>query len=342
MREFLEQLIDRRDLTEEEAAALLVALSSEQTPAAAAGGVLAALRAKGETAEEVRGFAKAMRRLALRPEIPGREGAVDVVGTGGDGSGSLNLSTGAALLAAACGQPVIKHGNRAQSSRCGSADVLEALGMELPPDGRAARQWFEKTGFTFLFAPHFHPALRTLGPVRRSLGVPTVFNILGPLSNPVEPPFLLVGAFSAPAAELIARALSGLPIRRAFVVHGANGWDEPTPLGPFLLFDVTAGRVLAGRRDPAELGLPRRSAEELRGGDARENARSLREALSGEPGAHADSLRLGAALAMEVTGLVATTGEGLDLASSAIASGAASRLVERLTAGSTGDGEEHG
>ena len=166
MREFLEQLIDRRDLTEEEAA-LLVALSSEQTPAAAAGGVLAALRAKGETAEEVRGFAKAIRRLALRPEIPGREGAVDVVRTGGDGSGSLNLSTGAALLAAACGQPVIKHGNRAQSSRCGSADVLEALGMELPPDGRAARQWFEKTGFTFLFAPHFHPALRTLGPVRR-------------------------------------------------------------------------------------------------------------------------------------------------------------------------------
>ncbi len=226
-----------------------------------------------------------------------------MVGTGGDGSGSLNLSTGAALLTAACGQPVVKHGNGSVSSRCGSADVLREIGLEVPLDERAAGRCLAATGFTFLFAPHYHPAMRALAPVRRSLGVRTVFNLLGPLTNPAAPPFLVVGAYSEPAARLIAETLAGMSIERAFVVHGAPGWDEATPVGPFVLFDV--------RREPGGAtgaGPGRRSAsrtcspEDLIGGDAPENARRLKEALSGSRGPDRNALVLGAALALEVTG----------------------------------------
>ena len=155
------------------------------------------------------------------------------MGTGGDGSGSLNLSTGAALLAAACGLPVVKHGNRSVSSKSGSADVLEALGVTLPADPAAARALLDATNFTFLFAPNFHPAMKAIAPVRRALGVRTVFNILGPLTNPAAPPFAMIGAFDLPTARLLADTLAGMPIQRCFVVHGEPGWDEATPVGPF-------------------------------------------------------------------------------------------------------------
>ncbi len=206
-----------------------------------AGALLAALRAKGVTADEVRGFAGAMRKLARKPALPSNQGgvdAIDIVGTGGDASGSLNLSTGAALLAAACGLPVIKHGNRGISSRCGSADLIEALGLSLPLDEVAAAGCFAATGFTFLFAPYYHPAMKALAPMRAALGIRTVFNMLGPLTNPGTPRFLLIGAYDAATAELIAGTLAGMQVQRAWVVHGAAGWDEATPIGPFLAFDV--------------------------------------------------------------------------------------------------------
>ncbi|MGB5580349.1 MAG: anthranilate phosphoribosyltransferase, partial [Woeseia sp.] len=213
----LEQLLARTDLSEADAAALMRALTDESLPPAMAAALLVTLRAKGETAAEVRGFATAMRALARPVELPPGLAAADIVGTGGDASGSLNLSTGAALVAAACGLPVVKHGNRSVSSKSGSADVLEALGLTLPADATAARAQFDATNFTFLFAPNFHPAMKSIAPVRRALGVRTVFNILGPLTNPAAPPFGLIGAFDLPTAKLMADTLAGMPIGRCLV-----------------------------------------------------------------------------------------------------------------------------
>ena len=243
----LQQLLERRDLSQRQAEGLLAHLTDPQLPPAMAGALLAALSAKGLVAEEVRGLAQAMRRLARRPELPPDLRAIDIVGTGGDASGSFNISTGTALLTAACGVPVVKHGNRSVSSRCGSADVLEALGLTVPLDEAAAGACLAATRFTFLFAPHYHPATASVAPVRAALGVRTMFNILGPLVNPAEPPFHLVGAFSLEVAQLLADAFEGLPIERTFVVHGADGWDEPTPIGPFTLFDVRPGAVASQR-----------------------------------------------------------------------------------------------
>ena len=223
----LERLLQKEDLTEVQAEELLRKITDGSLPGELIAGLLVALRAKGETPAEVRGFAKAMRALAKRPEIAPGKPVVDIVGTGGDRSGSLNLSTGSALLLAACGVRVVKHGNRSVSSKSGSADVLEELGYKLPADPAQAGNSLKATGFTFLFAPFFHPAMKTVAPVRRAMGVRTVFNILGPLTNPAEPPFMLLGAYSEAAAEMMAKTLSGMKIERAFVVHGKPGWDRP-------------------------------------------------------------------------------------------------------------------
>lgn len=331
MREMLETVLDRRDLTESQADELLTQLTSEQCPPALAGAMLAALRTKGVVADEVRGFARAMRRLARRPQVPAGLRAIDVVGTGGDASGSLNISTGTALLTAACGVPVLKHGNRSISSRAGSADVLEALGLEVPLDEQAAGQCLAACNFTFLFAPHYHPATKAVAPVRAALGVRTIFNILGPLTNPAEPPFHLIGAYSREVAELIAQTLAGMEVERTFVVHGAGGWDEPTPIGPFVLFDVRPGRVAVEVRDPQDYRLATCQPAGLAGGDAQHNARALTAVLTGEErGPHRDCLLLGAALALEVAGEARTVHEAVECAAEAIDSGAARRVLENL------------
>jgi len=332
MRAVLEQLLERRDLSQNQATELLVGLTDEAVAPPLAGAVLAALRAKGETAEEIRGFAVGMRGLARRPALEPGEPLVDIVGTGGDGSGSLNLSTGAALLAAAAGLRVVKHGNRSVSSRCGSADVLEELGLRLPLDEQRAGTVLQETGFTFLFAPYYHPAMGALAAVRRSLGIRTVFNVLGPLTNPAEPAHLLVGAFDVPAAQLMAETLSGLPIRRAFVVHGEPGWDEPTPVGPFVRFDVRPGQVRREERDPADYGLPRCTPGALLGGDAAQNAARLRAVLRGEAGPQRDALVLGAALALELAGVADSPRAATAAASAAIDDGRAGVLLDRIDA----------
>jgi anthranilate phosphoribosyltransferase len=331
LRATLEQLLERRDLTEAQAGELLVALTDPEVAPALAGALLAALRSKGVTADEVRGFAGAMRRLARRPRISLGAPIVDIVGTGGDASGSFNLSTGAALLVAACGLRVVKHGNRAVSSRSGSADLLEALGLKMPLDETAAGQCLDATGFTFLFAPHYHPALKTLAPIRSALAVRTVFNMLGPLANPAEPPFHLIGAFSLDAAALIAQTLAGMPIERAFVVHGEPGWDEPTPVGPFTLFDVRPGRVTQEVREAAQFGLRSCDAAALAGGDVGHNAAALRAVLEGrDRGAHRDALLIGAALTLELTGNEQDPRRAADRAAAVIDSGAARGLLDRL------------
>jgi len=332
LRNTLEQLIARRDLSEVQSQELLEALAAEAIAPALAGALLAALQMKGVVAAEVRGFAGAMRRLARRPGIPAGVRAIDVVGTGGDRSGSLNISTGTALLTAACGVPVVKHGNRSLSSRAGSADLLEALGMRLPLDEHAAPACLAAANFTFLFAPYFHPAMKAIAPVRSALGVRTVFNLLGPLTNPAEPPLHLIGAPSLETARLMAAALAQMPIERAFVVHGAEGWDEPTPIGPFHLLDVRPGQVREELRAPQDFGLATCAASMLAGGDAAHNARALRAVLAGEDrGAHRDCLLLGAALALEVAGEMKGTA-AIAHAARAIDSGAAARLLDAVVA----------
>jgi anthranilate phosphoribosyltransferase len=331
LREHLECLLERRDLAESQAEQLLVLLASTEDAPALSGAILATLRCKGVVAGELRGFARAMRRLARRPLVPEGLRAIDIVGTGGDGSNSLNISTGTAILVAACGLPVVKHGNRSVSSRAGSADVLAALGLRLPLDEQDAAACLAATGFTFLFAPYYHPAMKAVASVRAALGVRTVFNILGPLSNPAQPPFHLLGAFSLETAELMAEAVSGLPIERAFVVHGAAGWDEPTTVGPFTLFDVRPGSVSVETRAPEDFGLARTPPEALIGGDPAHNAAVIRDVfVNGACNPYRDCLLLGAALALELTGESAEPAEAIERATAAIDGGAAGRLLGSL------------
>ncbi|HTP39186.1 MAG TPA: anthranilate phosphoribosyltransferase [Steroidobacteraceae bacterium] len=327
----LDRLLDGQSLAEQQAYELLVALTEPELAPAMGGALLAALRAKGVTADELRGFASAMRARARRPAIPAGVAAVDIVGTGGDKSGSFNISTGAALLSAAAGLKVVKHGNRSVSSRAGSADVLEALGLKLPLDEQRAADCLAATGFTFLFAPYYHPSMKNVAPVRTAMGVRTVFNILGPLSNPAEPAFHVIGAFNLATAELMAQALQGMQLQRAFVIHGAEGWDEPTPLGPFEIFDVRPGGLRREKRRPEDYGLRRCHSVELAGGDAQYNAAGLARVLRGEDrGAHRDALLLNAALALEVSGTETQPRAALARAAAAIDSGAAAQLLARL------------
>lgn len=333
LRDTLERLLDRKDLSESEASDLLTALTDANTSPAMAGALLTALRVKGVTANELRGFATSMRALARKPVLPEGSPLVDMVGTGGDGSGSFNLSTGAALLVAAMGIRVAKHGTSSISSRSGSADVVRALGLQLPLDETASGECLKATGFTFFFAPHYHPAMKTIMPIRQALGVRTVFNMLGPLLNPAAPPFHLIGAYHIDAAALMADALSGMPIERTFVVHGHGGWDEATPVGPFAFFDVRPGKVTRTERSAAEFGLPECTAEDLKGGDATHNARHLRAVLQGEDrGPHRNAIVLQAALVLELLGKAQSPKDAARMAGEAIDSGAGRQVLEKLAA----------
>ena len=331
LRSMLERLMAGQDLSEGQAGAAMRELAGGEAEPALAGALLATLRLKGESAAELRGFARAMRELAIRPELPAGGPVADVVGTGGDGSGSINLSTGAGLLAASCGVRIAKHGNRAVSSKTGSADVLQALGVAWPSTAEEVTRSLEAHGFAFMFAPYFHPAMKSIAPIRAALGVRTVFNLLGPLANPARPPFMLVGVFSPEAAALMADTLSGLDIDRCFVVHGEPGWDEPTPAGKFLLIDVRPGEVRERTVDPADFGIPRCKPSDLAGGERDYNAATLEGALRGD-GAEAlnDALVLQAGLVLELVGAAGSLPEGLSAAREALQSGAPARLLEDM------------
>ena len=329
----LDRLLDGEALAETQAYDLMHKLAEGELAPALAGARLAGLRAKGETADESRGFATAMRELALHPDIPDGAPTVDTVGTGGDGSGSLNLSTGTGLLAAASGSRVVKHGNRSVSSRSGSADMLECLGMPLPLYEKPAVACLEDTGFTFLFAPAYHPAMKAVVPIRGALSVRTVFNVLGPLTNPAAPPFQLIGAYSKDAAKLMADTLAGMPLERAFVVYGVPGWDEATPAGDFVLYDVRPGSVTETTRSPSDYGVAVCSPEALEGGDAEHNARELVRVFTGEDkGAHRDALLMGTSLVLEVQGIAMDPVDGVQQAAAAIDDGRAEAFLAGLKA----------
>ncbi|MER3410211.1 MAG: anthranilate phosphoribosyltransferase [Thermoleophilia bacterium] len=328
----LSRLLDGRSLRREEARAVMDTVMAGEATQAQIAAFLVALRAKGETAEEIAGCAEALRAHAL-PVRPRREDLVDTAGTGGDGQATLNLSTAAALVAAAAGAAVAKHGNRAVSSACGSADVLEALGfaLELPPE-RVARS-IDELGFGFLFAPALHPGFRHAAPVRRELGVRTVFNLLGPLANPAGARSQIVGVYGPELVPTLAQVLAQLGARRALVVHGAGGIDELSPAGPNLVCEVEAGAVRERVIDPAELGLQRCSPEVLRGGSPQENAATLRSVLAGKDrSGRRSAVLLNAAGALVACGRAEDLREGLALAAETIDSGAAIARLEELVA----------
>jgi anthranilate phosphoribosyltransferase len=327
----LAQLLDGRDLSRDEARTVMGSImTGEATPAQIAG-FLIALRAKGETADEIAGCAEAMREHVL-PVRPQRADLVDTAGTGGDGAKTINISTAAALVAAAAGAGVAKHGNRAVSSASGSADVLEALGfeLELPPERVAAS--IDELGFGFLFAPTHHPAMRHAAPVRHELAARTVFNVLGPLTNPAGARAQVVGVYAPELVRTIAEVLAQLGASRAFVVHGAGGIDELSPAGPNFVCEVVGSSVRARNIDPLELGVARCDPSELRGGSPEENAAAIRAVFAGENGGRRSAILLNAAGAIAAGGHAEDLREGLELARQAVDSGAAAARLEELIA----------
>ncbi len=329
MQRALQRLIDGHDLTRVEARGAMDGIMLGEATPAQIGGFLVALRLKGETVDEIAGLAEAMQAHAVLV-TPARIDLVDCVGTGGDGARTFNISTAAALVAAAAGAGVAKHGNRAASSSTGSADVLEALGFSLdqPPE-RIARS-IDELGFGFMFAQAHHPAMKHVAPVRRELGTRTVFNILGPLTNPAGARSGVFGVFSESLVRTYADALAELGARHAFVVHGAFGLDELSPAGPNLACEVVNGSVRELTIDPRELGIERCNTSELAGGSAGENAAMFEAVFAGAGGARRDAVLLNAAAVIVAAALAADLHEGFAVARDTVDSNAAAELVEEL------------
>jgi anthranilate phosphoribosyltransferase len=312
-------------LDEQEAGAVMAAIMDGEATPAQIGALLAALAVRGETEDEVVGFARVMRERA----VPLRsEGAVDTCGTGGDGAGTFNISTVASFVVAGCGVPVAKHGNRSASGSCGSADVLEALGVRLDPPVATVQRSLDEAGWAFLFAPGFHAATRHAVAPRKELGVRTCFNLLGPLTNPARPAGQVVGVPRPHLAAFLARCLQRLGIARAWVVHGA-GLDELSLCGPTEVAAIEDGAVRTFRVVPEDAGLPRCAPEALQGGDAARNAAIAREVLAGRGGAARDVVVLNAAAALVVAGRARDLRQAAALAAEAIDRGRAAAVLEK-------------
>jgi anthranilate phosphoribosyltransferase len=331
IQEALARLLDGRDLSRDDARAVMEEVMRGEATPAQIGGFLVALRLKGETAAEITGCAEAMRAhvLAVRPQ---RQDLVDTAGTGGDGARTFNISTAAALVAAAAGAGVAKHGNRAVSSASGSADVLEALGFRLDLSPKRIERSIDELGFGFLFAPSHHPAMRHAAPVRRELAARTVFNVLGPLTNPAGARAQVVGVYAPELVPTIASVLARLGARRAFVVHGAGGVDELSPAGPNLVCEVRSGRVHRREIDPLEFGVPRCRPTDLAGGSPAENGAAVREIFAGAPGPKREAVLLNAAGAIAAGGHARDLPEGYRIAAQAVDSGAAAERLDLLVA----------
>ncbi len=334
IREAIDIVVSGHSLTREQATEVMEEIMEGEASPAQLGAFLTALRLKGESTEEIAGMAAVMREKALRVNVEGP--LLDVVGTGGDGKNTFNISTASAFVAAACGARVAKHGNRAASSSCGAADVLEALGVkvELNPEGVAL--CIEQAGMGFMFAPAFHPSMRYAGPVRREIGIRTVFNILGPLTNPAHAQCMLLGVAYEQLGGLMADALRLLDIQHALVVHGADGMDEISLSGPSTVWEVKAGEVSTWTIDLADTGLAPASSEDLHGGAAEENAATMRRLFQGEGGPIRDAVLINSAAALVAADKAASLEEGIAMAAEAIDSGAALARVDALVEASQG------
>jgi anthranilate phosphoribosyltransferase len=315
---------------DEAAEAMRQVMAGEATPTQL-GGLLMALRTKGETVDEIDGFARTLLEFA-NPVVPPSP-VIDTCGTGGDRSGTFNISTIAAIVASGAGVPVAKHGNRAASSNCGSADLLEELGVRIDLEATGVERCLAEAGIAFMFAPVFHPAMGHAAPVRRELRVPTVFNFLGPLTNPARPFAQVVGVSDPRMLPLMAEVLARRGVR-AKLFRGADGLDELTTTGPSTVFEVAGGEVDETTLDPDDVGLSRASAEDLRGGDAVASASIARAVLEGKPGPRRDVVLLNAAAALEVAGRASGLADGVEMAARSIDSGDAAATLERWVAAS--------
>ena len=329
VRAALNTIVDGGTLSLDEArGAMGAVMDGEATPAQLAA-LLMGLRMRGETVDELAGFATAMRERVVRVEAP--DGAIDVVGTGGDGSGTFNISTTAALVAAAAGVPVAKHGNRAITSRAGSADVLDALGIRIDHDAASAGVALREIGFAFLFAPNFHPAMKHAGPTRREIGVRTAFNLLGPLTNPAGTRRQLLGAGTPAAAARMAEVVQRLGTDRTFVIHG-DGVDELPLDGSGVMYVIADDMIERRTIDATALGFKRATTAKLAGGSSDENARMTEAVLRGEPGIRRDVVLLNAGAALLVAGVVADMEEGIERAALTIDAGLGVELLAALRA----------
>jgi anthranilate phosphoribosyltransferase len=317
-------------LTQDEIRAALEIMTDGHATQAQMGAFLMALRVRGETVDEISGAAQMMRSRMIRVEAP--KGAVDIVGTGGDSHGTYNVSTCSSLVAAGAGLTIAKHGNRSVSSISGASDVLAALGVKLDIGADHVARALAEAGVGFMWAPMHHPAMKHWAPVRAELGIRTLFNLLGPISNPAGVTRQVVGVFSPQWVEPIAHVLKGLGAEHVWVVHGHDGLDELTTTGATDVAEVKDGRIEIFEVTPADAGLPPAKLSDLRGGDAATNAAAIRDVLAGKPGAFRDIVLLNAAAALIVGGRVETLPEGVALAAEAIASGAAMRALDRLVA----------
>jgi anthranilate phosphoribosyltransferase len=324
----IEQLLQGTPLTREQARDVMDQVMAGEVTTGQLAGLLIALRAKGETVEEMTGFVESMRAHATPLEVP--RGTIDTCGTGGDRAGTFNISTAAAFVAAGAGIPVAKHGNRAASSRCGSADVLEALGVDIRLGAEGVRRCIDVAGMGFCFAPTFHPAMRHAGPARSELGVRTVFNVLGPLANPGRVRRQALGVGAPALAPLMIRVLQDLGHERALVFYGEDGLDELTTTGPSQVFELRDGTVTPYELNPVELGLGRSKPDDLRGGTPPENAALLRQVLEGETGARRDVVLLNAAAAVLAAGKADGWPEALAVARESLDSGRADQALSRL------------
>ncbi len=317
-------------LSEDEAERAFAIIMSGEATEAQIGGFLMALRVRGETVDEITGAVRAMRDKMLRVEAP--DDAMDIVGTGGDGSGTYNISTAAAIVVAACGVPLAKHGNRGLSSKSGAADVLKALGVNLDADMALVEKSIREAGIGFLMAPRHHSAMRFVGGPRVELATRTIFNLLGPLSNPAGVKRQFTGAFAEQWIEPMARVLGNLGCERAWVVHGSDGLDELTTTGPSLVAELKDGKVSRFQVTPEEAGIPLAKPEDLKGGTPEENATALRAVLDGNAGAYRDIVVYNAAAALVVADKAETLKDGAAQAAAAIDSGGGGAALDKLIA----------
>jgi len=333
IREAIGQVVAGGELSEEDAAETMREIMTGVATPAQLGAFLTALRLRGETADEVTGLARVMREHAVHVPLRHDLRAVDTCGTGGDASGTFNVSTAAGLVVAALGQPVAKHGNRAATSQCGSADVLEALGVKLDLGPEQVARCVEEVGFGFMFAPAYHPAMRHVGPTRREIGIRTVFNILGPLTNPAGARYQTLGVADAALLPLMGAALNRLGCARALVIYGEDGVDEISLSAPTRVCEVAEGELREYTITPESLGLPERARAEVRGGDPQQNAALLRDILGGQQdGAPADMVAANAGAALYITGYAANLKDGARLARETLRSGKALATLEALAA----------
>lgn len=327
----LNRLIQGESLSEGDAEEVMEAIADGRVSPVRTGALLCLLRSKGEVVEEISGFARVMRRRMISVAAPEGLPLVDSCGTGGDGSGTFNISTAAALVAAAAGTSIAKHGNRSISSRCGSADVLEALGVPLEFDPESSVERLKRDRFLFLFAPAIHPAMKNVVPVRRELGIRTVFNLLGPLTNPAGALHQVIGVYSEEWTEPIATVLGQLGSKCALVVHGADGLDEITLTGTTKISELRDGWVRTYHFHPREVGFECCTGEELRGGTPEENAEIIRGVLNGKSGPPRDITVLNAGAVIYAGGGAESIAEGVERAQRSIDSGEAAELLERIT-----------